>query len=65
MSDTLTKIVDDKRRHVDACKRRVSQGECEKRAKAADLKQGAELAAAAIDSGKAKKALETLVRICA
>jgi anthranilate phosphoribosyltransferase len=33
--------------------------------KARDLKQGAEIASAAIDSGKAKKALETLVRICA
>ena len=33
--------------------------------KAADLKQGAEMAAASIDSGKAKKALDTLVRICA
>jgi anthranilate phosphoribosyltransferase len=33
--------------------------------KARDLRQGAEIATAAIDSGKAKKALETLVRICA
>jgi len=33
--------------------------------KANDLKQGAEMAAASIDSGKAKKALDTLVRICA
>jgi anthranilate phosphoribosyltransferase len=33
--------------------------------KAKDLKQGAEMAVASIDSGKAKKALETLVRICA
>jgi anthranilate phosphoribosyltransferase len=33
--------------------------------KATDLKQGAEMAAASIDSGKARKALETLVRICA
>ena len=33
--------------------------------KAKDLKQGAELAAASIDGGKARKALETLVRICA
>jgi anthranilate phosphoribosyltransferase len=33
--------------------------------KAADLKQGAAMAAASIDSGKARKALETLVRICA
>ena len=40
MSDTLTKIVDDKRRHVDACKRRVSQGECEKRARAAEPPRG-------------------------
>ena len=30
-----------------------------------DLKQGAEMAAASIDSGRARKALETLVRICA
>jgi anthranilate phosphoribosyltransferase len=33
--------------------------------KATDLKQGAEMAVASIDGGKAKKALETLVRICA
>ena len=33
--------------------------------KAHDLKEGAALAAAAIDSGKAKAALETLKRICA
>ncbi|TAJ90103.1 anthranilate phosphoribosyltransferase [Reyranella sp.] len=33
--------------------------------KARDLKEGAALAAAAIDSGKAKAALETLKRICA
>ena len=33
--------------------------------KAQDLKQGAEMATAAIDSGKARKALETLVGICA
>jgi anthranilate phosphoribosyltransferase len=33
--------------------------------KARDLKEGAALAAAAIDSGKAKTALETLKRICA
>ena len=33
--------------------------------KAADLKQGAEMAVASIESGRANKALETLVRICA
>jgi anthranilate phosphoribosyltransferase len=33
--------------------------------KASDLKQGAEMAAASIDSGKARRALDTLVRICA
>ena len=33
--------------------------------KAKDLKQGAELAVASIDGGKARKALETLVGICA
>ena len=33
--------------------------------KAQDLKQGAEMATAAIDGGKARKALETLVGICA
>jgi anthranilate phosphoribosyltransferase len=33
--------------------------------KANDLKQGAEMAVAAIDGGKARKALETLVGICA
>lgn len=32
---------------------------------ASDLKQGAEMAAASIDGGKATRALETLVRICA
>jgi len=32
---------------------------------AGDLKQGAEMAAASIDSGRARTALETLVRICA
>jgi anthranilate phosphoribosyltransferase len=32
---------------------------------AGDLKQGAKMAAASIDSGRARKALETLVRICA
>ena len=32
---------------------------------ARDLKQGAEMAIASIDSGEARKALETLVRICA
>ena len=32
---------------------------------ASDLKQGAEMAAASIDSGRARKALENLVRICA
>jgi anthranilate phosphoribosyltransferase len=31
---------------------------------AQDLKQGAEMAVASIDSGRARKALETLVRIC-
>jgi len=33
--------------------------------KAKDLKQGAEMAVASIDGGKARKALETLVGICA
>ena len=33
--------------------------------RAKDLKQGAEMAVASIDSGKARKALETLVGICA
>ncbi len=33
--------------------------------KAADLKQGAEMAIASIDGGKARKALETLIGICA
>jgi len=32
---------------------------------ASDLKQGAEMAAASIDGGKARRALDTLVRICA
>ena len=40
MSDTLARIVDDKRRHVDACKGRVSQGECEKRARTAEPPRG-------------------------
>ena len=35
MSDTLTRIVDDKRRHVAACKERRSQADCEKTAIAA------------------------------
>ena len=65
MSDTLTRIVDDKRKHVAARKDACSQAECETMAKAADLKQGAEMAVASIDGGRAKKALETLVRICA
>ena len=33
--------------------------------KASDLKQGAEMAVASIDGGKARKALETLIGICA
>ncbi len=40
MSDTLAKIVDDKRRHVAACKDRRSQAECEKMAKAAEPPRG-------------------------
>jgi anthranilate phosphoribosyltransferase len=32
--------------------------------KASDLKQGAALAAESIDSGKARRALDTMVRIC-
>jgi len=40
MSDTLARIVDDKRRHVAACKERRSQAECERLAKAAEPPRG-------------------------
>jgi indole-3-glycerol phosphate synthase len=40
MSDTLTRIVDDKRRHVAVCKERRSQAECEAMAKAAEPPRG-------------------------
>ena len=53
MSDTLTKIVDDKRRHVAACKERCSQGECENIAKAAEPPRGfAKALKAAIAAGR-------------
>ncbi len=53
MSDTLTKIVDDKRRHVAACKERRSQGECETLAKAAEPPRGfARALKAAIAAGR-------------
>ena len=53
MSDTLTKIVDDKRRHVAECKAQCSQGECEKRAKVAEPPRGfAKALKAAIASGR-------------
>jgi indole-3-glycerol phosphate synthase len=40
MSDTLARIVDDKRRHVAACKERRSQADCERMAKAAEPPRG-------------------------
>jgi len=53
MSDTLTKIVDDKRRHVATRKDACSQGECEKRAKAAEPPRGfAKALMAAIAAGR-------------
>ena len=64
MSDTLTKIVDDKRKHVAARKGIWSQAECEKRAKAAEtLKDGVAKAAHALDSGAARDVLDRLVAI--
>ncbi len=53
MSDTLAKIVDDKRRHVAACKERCSQAECETRAKAVEPPRGFAMALkAAIAAGR-------------
>src|SRR6188508_2274719 len=53
MSDTLAKIVDDKRRHVTARKAACSQAECEKRAKAAGAPRGFAMALkAAIAAGR-------------
>ena len=53
MSDTLARIVDDKRRHVTACKERVSQGACEKRAQACEPPRGfARALKAAIADGR-------------
>jgi indole-3-glycerol phosphate synthase len=53
MSDTLTKIVDDKRRHVAIRKERCSQAECEKRAKAVEPPRGfAKALKAAIAAGR-------------
>jgi len=53
MSDTLAKIVDDKRKHVAARKEVCSQGECEKRAKAAEPPRGfAKALKAAIAGGR-------------
>jgi indole-3-glycerol phosphate synthase len=40
MSDTLARIVDDKRRHVADCKNRRSQAECERMARAAEPPRG-------------------------
>jgi indole-3-glycerol phosphate synthase len=52
MSDTLTKIVDDKRKHVAGRKAVCSQAECEKRAQVADAPRGfAKALKAAIASG--------------
>ena len=46
-------IVDDKRRHVTACKERCSQAECEKRAKAVEPPRGfAKALKAAIAAGR-------------
>ncbi|SJZ47628.1 indole-3-glycerol phosphate synthase [Enhydrobacter aerosaccus] len=53
MSDTLAKIVDDKRRHVAACRERRSQGDIEKAAKAMEAPRGFALALkAAIAAGR-------------
>src|SRR5437763_12834565 len=53
MSDTLAKIVDDKRRHVAACRARRPQAECEKRAKAVEPPRGfAKALKAAIAAGR-------------
>lgn len=53
MSDTLTKIVGDKRRHVAERKAACSQAECEKRARAAGPPRGfAKALKATIDSGR-------------
>jgi indole-3-glycerol phosphate synthase len=53
MSDTLARIVDDKRRHVSACKERRSQTECERLAKAAEPPRGfARALKAAIAAGR-------------
>ena len=53
MSDTLTKIVDDKRNHVAARKAVCSQAECETRAKAAEPPRGfAKALKATIASGR-------------
>jgi indole-3-glycerol phosphate synthase len=53
MSDTLTKIVDDKRKHVAARKAQCAQAECERRAKAAEPPRGfARALKATIASGR-------------
>jgi len=53
MSDTLTKIVNDKRQHVAERKTQCPQGECEKRAKVAEPPRGfAKALKAAIASGR-------------
>ncbi|HEY4171119.1 MAG TPA: indole-3-glycerol-phosphate synthase TrpC, partial [Reyranella sp.] len=53
MSDTLTRIVDDKRMHIATRKDACSQAECEKRAKAAEPPRGfAKALKAAIAAGR-------------
>jgi len=53
MSDTLARIVDDKRRHVATCKERRSQAECERMASAAEPPRGfAKALKAAIAAGR-------------
>lgn len=53
MSDTLSKIVDDKRRHVEACRARRSQADVERAAKAAGAPRGfAKALKAAIAAGR-------------
>jgi indole-3-glycerol phosphate synthase len=53
MSDTLTKIVDDKRKHVAARKAQCAQAECERRARAAEPPRGfARALKATIASGR-------------
>src|SRR4029078_10635394 len=57
MSDTLAKIVDDKRKHVAGRKEVCSQAECEKRAKAAEPPRGF---AKALDAARTRRSLRAV-----